>query len=152
LAESSVVSTQTPPQSIVPAGQTHRPETHEPPIGQVLPHVPQFALSAERSAHDVPQSTVPIGQTHAPAVQVAVGGQALPHAPQLARSVWNVAGSVQMPAQQTPLAQSAVSSQGPPSWDGPAAQMPFRQTPEQHAALLPHDCPAFLQHESQITV
>jgi len=78
-------------------------------------------------------------------------GQAFPHDPQFAGSVWNVAESRQTLPQQTPASQSAVSSHGPPSRDGPAAQEPFTQMPEQHPVFTVQGCSVPAQQGSQLT-
>jgi hypothetical protein len=94
----------------VPAEQTS-------PIGQALPHAPQFALSEGRWTHTPLQSVDPeLGahaNAHVPWTQVLPAGQAMPHPPQFAglevvsshRPPQSVSPAVQLaahlPAEQT---------------------------------------------------
>jgi len=50
---------------------------------QVVPQVPQFAASVERSEHVPAQLTVPVGQVHAPFVQTRLLPQICEQRPQL---------------------------------------------------------------------
>lgn len=79
---------------LVPVGQRHVPDVHEAPLGQMVPHVPQFASSLDVSMQRVPQSVSPRGQTQDPPTHIVSDGHELPHAPQFAESV---AVSVQAP-------------------------------------------------------
>jgi hypothetical protein len=92
------VSTQVPPQSVVPVGQPQAPPMQTLPPLQVVPQAPQLALSDLVSTHEPPQLVrvpaqlapqVPTEQTW-PAVQAVV------HEPQWAGSAFT---STQVPEQ-----------------------------------------------------
>jgi hypothetical protein len=61
----------------------HLPETHPCPAAQVVPHVPQFAASVERSEHVPAQFVVPVGHAQAPFVQTRLLPQIWEQSPQL---------------------------------------------------------------------
>ena len=67
-------------------GHAHTPARHDWPVGQRLPHAPQFELSELRFAHAAPQKVVPPGQLHTPPTHDCAPGQTLPQRPQLLRS------------------------------------------------------------------
>jgi hypothetical protein len=88
LSGSAMVSEQTPLQASWPAGQTHWPDVQLAPRAQARPHVPQLAVSLERSAQPLPgQFTRPALQVHTPVMQAAPAPQTLPQVPQLKLSV-----------------------------------------------------------------
>jgi hypothetical protein len=58
------------------------PETHPCPAAQVVPHVPQFAPSVERSEHVPAQFTVPAGQAQAPSLHTRLLPQICEQSPQ----------------------------------------------------------------------
>lgn len=76
-----------PLQTVWPCGQTHCPETHDAPVAQAVPHVPQLFVSLERSAHPPVHATSPVPQVQTPAMHVAPVPQTLPQVPQLKLSV-----------------------------------------------------------------
>jgi hypothetical protein len=61
---SSFVSTQFPPQSVVPPEHTmvQAPATQDWPVGHAMPHEPQFALSVVTDVQTVPHIVWPVGQ------------------------------------------------------------------------------------------
>ncbi len=65
------VSMQVPPQSTRPMRQAQAPATHERPIGQAVPQVPQLFCATMRFTQVVPQRTCPLGQStvHCPEMQ-----------------------------------------------------------------------------------
>ena len=60
---------------------------HDCPLGQTLPHIPQFAASVAVATQRPPHTVWPAGHTHAPAVHVWPVAQTFPHRPQLFTSV-----------------------------------------------------------------
>jgi hypothetical protein len=92
-AGSVVVSTQTPPQSVRPAGQLHVLDWQVRPPVQMLPHEPQLLLSLVTSMQVVIMPAVQsmLGAPHAgrqwPAMHCCPIGHAVPHMPQFALSV-----------------------------------------------------------------
>ena len=85
LAESVVVSTHAPLQSVWPAGQSHVPLVHEP-LAHAWPHAPQLFGSVVVSTHAPLQSVCPIGQEQMPSSHHCGSGHTLPHEPQFLRS------------------------------------------------------------------
>lgn len=78
-AEASVIgSTQAPPQTVVPPGQTHVPSTHVAPVGHACPQAPQLAASEVRVTHDPLQSVMPAGhaEEHCPLAHTSPDAQA----------------------------------------------------------------------------
>jgi hypothetical protein len=82
------VNTQTPPQSVWPAGHLHAPATHEKPALHVRPQPPQFAESLAVSTQAGPHADRPAGhvKTHVPALQTVPEPHDVPQAPQLSGS------------------------------------------------------------------
>jgi hypothetical protein len=54
-----------PPQLVVPAGQTQAPPLHSWVLPQVTPQAPQLRGSVARAAHEPPQLVVPAAQVAA---------------------------------------------------------------------------------------
>jgi hypothetical protein len=107
----------------------HVPEVQVVQAPQLVPHVPQFALSLSRFAshpslaRPLQSAILPVHESpHAPAVQVAVApeptGHTYPQLPQFFGSV-------------------AVGTQTPPHGLVPAAQL-NTQAPETHVSEVPH--------------
>ena len=89
LLESTVVSTQTPLHSVMPAAHPHTPPEHAWPAAQVFAHAPQLAGSLARLTQLFPQGVVPGAQDspQTPAEQNCPTGHAVPQAPQLLPSL-----------------------------------------------------------------
>jgi hypothetical protein len=68
-------------------GHWHMPFMQFAPIGQAVPHVPQFISSVCVSTQLLPQTLPPSAQLHLPALQVSGAAQAIPHMPQLLLSL-----------------------------------------------------------------
>lgn len=71
------------------ATQPHLPATHEPPVPQLTPHMPQLFWSAVRSTHWPLQSVKPAGQAHFPPLHAWPPEQTLPQPPQFCESVFS---------------------------------------------------------------
>jgi hypothetical protein len=85
------MSKQVPPQSVCPAVlHVQLLLTQVVPLGQTLPHAPQFLESLVRSRH-WPLHAVSIdGQMHWPPAQSVATGHTFPQPPQLPWSVWRL--------------------------------------------------------------
>jgi len=79
---------QTPSQSMVPAGQTHAPEMHDPPPPQARSQLPQWFGSVAVSTHSSPQLVCPgAAQLQARLRQVWPAPHRFPQPPQFATSL-----------------------------------------------------------------
>jgi hypothetical protein len=98
------VLTQPPPQTVRPDGQAHAPATQLCPVGQRVPHPPQWRVSlcgsTHAAAHIIRGARHPDAQV--PFSQLDPAPQAVPHAPQFSPSVWTF---TQRPAQSAPEAE-----------------------------------------------
>lgn len=77
---------QLPAHACVPPGQLQTPLLQASAGAQVLPQVPQLAMSPMGSTHSPLHSKRPPAQVHAPRLQVSSGAHALWHVPQCAGS------------------------------------------------------------------
>lgn len=67
-----------PLQAIWPVvGHRHTPLVQLVPVGQALPHWPQFWVSCARSTHWLPHRTFPALHKHCPATQILLGSPQL---------------------------------------------------------------------------
>ena len=83
-----VMSVQVPLQLLLPLGHWQPLLTHEPPVGQALPQLPQFCALLLKSTQDVPQvAREPQSTTQAPAEHILPLPQTLPQLPQFAPSL-----------------------------------------------------------------
>jgi hypothetical protein len=79
---------QTPSQRIVPVGQAHAPEMHDPPPPQTRSQLPQWFGSVAVSTHSAPQLVCPGAvQLQPPLRQVWPGPHRFPQPPQFAESL-----------------------------------------------------------------
>jgi hypothetical protein len=85
LRGSVVVSTQNPPQLVVPAAHWHALETQLAPGAHALPHLPQSYGSLVRSTHAPLQLVSPVAHVsvHVPSEHTSPEGHTLLHEPQL---------------------------------------------------------------------
>jgi hypothetical protein len=113
---SEVVSTQLPPHSVCPVGQTHVLPEHVAGAAHTFPQAPQFIGSEVVSTQLPPQSALPPGHRHTlPEHIVAGAAHTFPHAPQF-------------------IASLVVSVHAPPH----AVSVPGHvQTPDAHAPVPP---------------
>jgi hypothetical protein len=86
---SVLVLTQAPLHSVCPAMQfcTHMPLLHTVPIGQMLPHIPQFSGSVDVLTQTPEQLAVPAGHVQTPPEHDAPPVHARPQPPQFKLSV-----------------------------------------------------------------
>ena len=84
---SVAVLTQRVAQYVCPVGQAQVPETHDWPVGQARPHIPQLLRSVATLTQRPPQTVWPAGHAQTPAMQVCPLAQTLPHEPQLLASL-----------------------------------------------------------------
>ncbi len=73
------VSTQAPPQSVVPVAHAQTPATHDCPVAQAFPHAPQFDALVFVSTQAPPQTDCPEAQ-HIPCTHDCPAPQEIPHA------------------------------------------------------------------------
>jgi hypothetical protein len=66
-------------QYVVPAGHWHLPALQATPLGQAVPHCPQFLPSLDVSVHFALQDVCPLGHWHFPPTHAMPAGQALLH-------------------------------------------------------------------------
>lgn len=120
------VFTQPPPQAARPDGQAHAPATQLCPVGQRVPHPPQWRVSlcgsTQAPAHVIRGARHPDAQT--PLSQLDPAPQAVPHAPQFSPSVWTFtqrsAQSARSPGQTIAEASGAGGFVPPPSLPPPS--------------------------------
>jgi hypothetical protein len=119
------VLTQTPWQSISPAGQPHTPPRQVLPPVHALPQAPQLNGLDVRSTHEAPQAVrrVPHEATHRPTLHTCPEAQLAPQAPQLRLSLTR---STQLPPQETSPARHC-------AWQAPPLHTRFP------AHAWPHD-------------